>query len=75
MSETPSNVPPNTRNFAPLWTDSFSHGELLRTSYDQDLAVDPANLQFLVQGVGDQEQSGKKYGEIPWRLGLLESEN
>jgi hypothetical protein len=65
----------NTRDLAPHWTDSFNHGELLRASYDENLLVDPANLRFLFQGVSDQEQAGKKYGEIPWRLGILESEN
>jgi hypothetical protein len=53
------------------WTDSFSHGELLRTGYDEHLEVDPANLRFLYQGVSDVARKGKSYGEIPWRLGLL----
>jgi hypothetical protein len=53
------------------WSDSFSHGELLRDSNDETLTVDPANLRFLFQGVSDDERSGKIYGEIPWRLGLL----
>jgi len=35
-------------------------------------AVDPAHLQFLFQGVLDKDRQGKGYGEIPWRLGLLE---
>lgn len=54
------------------WTDSFSHGELLRAGYDQRLEVDPGPLKFLFQGVSDQAREGKKYGEIPWRLGMLE---
>lgn len=53
------------------WTDSFSHGELLRAGHDQRLEVDPARLQFLYQGVSDAAKAGKAYGEIPWRLGLL----
>jgi len=53
------------------WTDSFSHGELLRAGYDEKLEVDPSNLKFLFQGVADFAQAGKKYGEIPWQLGLL----
>ena len=32
---------------------------------------DPTNLQFLIQGVSDKLKPGKKYGEIPWQLGLL----
>ena len=54
------------------WTDSFSHGELIRDAYDQNLEVNPADLKFLFQGVSDQTKKGKKYGEIPWRLGVLE---
>ena len=35
-------------------------------------SVDPARLRFLFQGVSDDDRRGKPYGEIPWRLGLLE---
>ncbi len=61
----------NTQHIEPSWTDCISHGELLRAGYDESLEVDPANLQFLFQGVRDKEREGKSYGEIPWRLGLL----
>ncbi len=54
------------------WTDSISHGELLRDGYDEQLEVDPGRLRFLVQGVLDGDRRGKPYGQIPWRLGLLE---
>ena len=64
----------NTRPVGTRWTDSISHGELLRAGYDERLDVDPANLRFLFQGVADRQRGGKKYGEIPWRLGLLEPE-
>jgi len=33
--------------------------------------VDPANFPFLIQGVLNEQKTGKKYGEIPWQLGLL----
>jgi hypothetical protein len=54
------------------WTDSISHGELIRSGYDQELAVNPKALTFLFQGVSDWDRQAKSYGEIPWRLGLLE---
>lgn len=54
------------------WTDSISHGELLRSEVDERLEVDPSNLQFLFQGVLEPDRAGKAYGETPWRLGLLE---
>lgn len=53
------------------WAESISHGELIRAGYDEHLEVDPARLQFLFQGVLDQDMRGKPYGRIPWRLGLL----
>ncbi|MBD3185117.1 glycoside hydrolase [Candidatus Poribacteria bacterium] len=53
------------------WTDYISHGELIRSGYDEKMLVNPDNLQFLFQGVTDGEAAGKKYGEIPWRLGIL----
>lgn len=63
------------RNVTPKgekWTDVVSHGELLRTGCDEKLEMDPANLRFLFQGVLEKDRQGKPYGEIPWRLGLLE---
>lgn len=64
--------PANVRDAAAHWTDSFSHGELLRAGHDEKMEVDPARLRFLYQGVSDARRAGKKYGEIPWELGLLE---
>ena len=66
--------PVNVRDAAAHWTDSFSHGELIRTRFDQTLEVDPADLRFLFQGASDSDRRGKGYGAIPWRLGLLERE-
>ncbi len=54
------------------WTDSVSHGELLRAGVDETLEVDPGRVRFVFQGVSDADKRGKAYGDIPWRLGLLE---
>jgi hypothetical protein len=62
----------SARHSKPRWTDCISHGELLRDGYDQTLQADPANLRFLFQGVRDKDRAGRPYGQIPWRLGLLE---
>ena len=70
--EKPFASPVNVTDLGPHWTDSFSHGELIRTGHDETMEVDPANLRFLFQGVRDEEMQGKPYGQIPWRLGLLE---
>ena len=62
----------NTTFAGDRWTDSISHGELIRTGCDQRLEVDPDRLRLLFQGVLDKDRMSKPYGEIPWRLGLLE---
>jgi hypothetical protein len=53
------------------WTDSISHGELIRSGVDERLEVPSRQWQFLFQGVRDEDRGGKPYGEIPWRLGIL----
>ena len=54
------------------WTESISHGELIRSGFDEHLEIDDSNLQFLFQGVMEADAKGKSYGRIPWKLGLLE---
>jgi hypothetical protein len=65
----------NVRQTAEHWTDSISHGELIRWGCDERLEVALKYLRFLFQGVNDLERVGKNYGEIPWRLGMLELEH
>jgi hypothetical protein len=52
------------------WTNDISPGEMLRDGYDQTLEIDPANLQFLYQGV-DPTRTSVEYSQLPYRLGLL----
>jgi hypothetical protein len=68
--ERPFASPANVKLPSP-WTDSFSHGEFLRDGFDQSLTIDTEDMQFLFQGVRDEDREGKKYGLIPWRLGIL----
>ncbi len=53
------------------WTTSISHGELIRSSNDETLEIDPANLHFVFQGVDAEGYQAKKYGSIPWKIGIL----
>ncbi len=52
------------------WTTDISHGEMLRDGYDQTLTIDPANLQFLYQGVNPAAR-GQDYAKLPWQLGII----
>lgn len=70
--EKPFASPANVRFAAERWTDSISHGELLRAGHDEKLEVDPAELVFLFQGVSDEARAGKKDGQVPWQFGLLQ---
>ena len=38
------------------------------------MEVDAGHLRLLFQGVSDEERKGKPYGQIPWRLGILDLE-
>lgn len=70
--ERPFAGPANVEFSHGRWSDSISHGELLRSANDETLPIQSGRLCFLYQGVSAAEMVGKSYGEIPWRLGILE---
>jgi endo-1,4-beta-xylanase len=56
------------------WTTDISHGEMIRTGYDQTLTISPCKMRYLYQG-RDPSVSTGSYSTLPWRLALLTQAN
>jgi endo-1,4-beta-xylanase len=77
LAATPANpfAGNNTVTFTPsAWTTDVSHGEMIRSGYDQTLTISPCHLQYLYQGRDPSVDTGS-YSTLPWRLALLTQTN
>ncbi len=55
------------------WSQGISHGEILRTGYDQNLEISACNMRMLYQGLAPGASGS--YDRLPYRLGLLTQTN
>jgi len=56
------------------WTTDISHGEMIRTGYDQKLTISACSMRYVYQG-RDPSVSTGSYSTLPWRLALLTQTN
>jgi hypothetical protein len=55
---------------AGAWTEMVSHGETLRSGYDQRMEYEPRGCRWLVQGLLRRDLRGP-YPSLPWKLGII----
>lgn len=55
----------------PIWTEMVSHGEAIRSGYNQFMEYEPENCQWLIQGLLKKDLNAK-YEMLPWSLGLIQ---
>jgi endo-1,4-beta-xylanase len=52
------------------WTEMVSHGELLRSGYNEQMEYEPNGCRWLIQGVFKKD-SKEPYPSLLWKLGII----
>lgn len=66
--------PVNVSYQGKTWNNGISHGELIRSGYDEKLEINLCNIQFLYQGFDPEDVApNTDYTRLPYRLGLLKA--
>ncbi len=55
------------------WTRDISHGEMIRSGYNQKMTINACNMQYLYQG-RDPDSGVPEYNQLPYRLGLISAQ-
>jgi hypothetical protein len=55
------------KNVTNGWSKDISHGDMVRSTYDEYKEIDPCNLQMIYQGL----TSSTDYNKQPYRMGLI----
>ncbi len=55
---------------AGTWTEMVSHGEVLRSGYDEQMEYDPKGCRWLIQGILKKDKD-MPYPSLPWKLGII----
>ncbi len=60
-------IPGHVRN---IWTEMVSHGEAIRSGYNEKFEVESENGEWIIQGMMKHDMN-KEYAELPWKIGLI----
>ncbi len=52
------------------WTEMVSHGELLRSGYNEKMEYEPKGCRWLIQGILKKDLN-VPYSLLPWKLGVI----
>ena len=57
-----------------IWTEMVSHGEVIRSGFNELMEYEPENCRWLIQGIR-KEDLNTRYEMLPWQLGIIQLTN